>query len=54
MGSMRARKSRAPQADAGRARKGTPKPQDWSMKLPAAAEAVRGLHCRNIARKSSP
>ena len=26
MGSMQARKSRAPQADAGRARKGTPKP----------------------------
>ena len=96
MGSMPARKRRAPQADAGRARKDTPKPlprrvglqlarlvpsapegdawihevkfdgyrvllwrqgsavritsrgnQDWSMKLPTAAEAVRGLHCRN-------
>lgn len=96
MGSVQARKSRAPQADAGRARKGRLKPlpprvglqlarlvprapqgdawihevkfdgyrvllwrqgssvritsrgnQDWSMKLPTAAEAVRGLHCRN-------
>jgi len=96
MGGMQARKSRAPPADAGRARKHTSIPlprrvglqlarlvasapegdawvhevkfdgyrvllwrqgssvritsrgsQDWSMKLPSAAEAVRGLRCRN-------
>ena len=50
MGSMQARKSRAPQADAGRARKGTPQPLPRRVGLqlarlvPSAPEGDAWIH----------